>query len=98
MTAKKSKAGTIGSNFDDFLKEEGVLEQTEAVAIKRVIAFQIEEIMHCKNITKTMMAKRMHTSRSALERLFDPENESATLLTLNKAAAVLGKKLKVELV
>ena len=54
--------------------------------------------MQCRKLTKTMMAKRMHTSRSAVERLFDPENDSATLITLNKAAAVLGKKLKVELV
>lgn len=95
MNTKKTH---VGSNFDNFLREEGILEQTEAVAIKRVIAHQIEEIMQGKKLTKTMMAKRMHTSRSAVERLFDPENDSATLLTLNKAAAVLGKKLKVELV
>ena len=95
MNTKKTH---VGSNFDNFLREEGILEQTEAVAIKRVIAHQIEEIMQGKKLTKTMMAKRMHTSRSAVERLFDPENDSATLITLNKAAAVLGKKLKVELV
>jgi antitoxin HicB len=95
MSTKKTH---IGSNFDNFLREEGILEQTEAVAIKRVIAHQIEEVMQCRKMTKTMMAKKMHTSRSAVERLFDPENDSATLITLNKAAAVLGKKLKVELV
>lgn len=98
MNIKKAKNAHIGSNFDNFLREEGILEQTEAVAIKRVIAHQIEAAMNCKKLTKTMMAKKMHTSRSAVERLFDPENDSATLLTLNKAAAVLGKKLKVELV
>jgi len=99
MNKKNAHVGAhVGSNFDNFLREEGILEQTEAVAIKRVIAHQIEEVMQCRKLTKTMMAKKMHTSRSAVERLFDPENDSATLITLNKAAAVLGKKLKVELV
>jgi antitoxin HicB len=93
-----AKNAHVGSSFDSFLREEGILEQTEAVAIKRVIAHQIEEAMRYRNLTKTMMAKKMHTSRSAVERLFDPENDSATLSTLNKAAAALGKKLKVELV
>jgi antitoxin HicB len=88
----------IGSDFDDFLKEEGILEQTEVVAIKRVITHQIQKAMQHRHFTKTMMARRMHTSRSAVERLFDPGNESITLMTLNKAASALGKKLKVELV
>lgn len=88
----------IGSKFDDFLKEENLLEQAEAVAIKRVIAFQLSKAMKKKGFSKTLMAKRMHTSRSSIERLFDPENESVTLLTLNKAATTLGRKLKVELV
>jgi antitoxin HicB len=88
----------IGSDFDDFLKEEGILERTETVAIKRVIAYQLQNAMHRKHLTKTIMAKRMQTSRSAIERLFDPNNESITLVTLNRAASVLGKRLKVELV
>jgi predicted XRE-type DNA-binding protein len=88
----------IGSKFDDFLKENNLLEQAEAVAIKRVIAFQLSKTMKIKGLTKTLMVKRMHTSRSSIERLFDPENESVTLLTLNKAATTLGRKLKVELV
>ena len=88
----------IGFSFDDFLKEEGILEKTEAVAIKRTITYQIENAMKRRHLTKTMMAKRMHTSRSAVERLFDPTNESVTLVTLNKAASALGRKLKVELV
>ena len=88
----------VGSDFDDFLKEDGLLEEVEAVAIKRVIAFEIEKAMKHLHLTKTMMAKRMHTSRSAVERLFDPENESLTLNTLNRAATVLGRKLRVELV
>jgi predicted XRE-type DNA-binding protein len=93
-----TKLRHIGSDFDDFLKDEGILEETEAVAIKRVITYQIEKAMKHRHFTKTMMAKRMHTSRSALDRLFDPENESVTLVTLNKAASALGRKLKVELV
>jgi len=88
----------LGSDFDDFLEEEGIKEETEATAIKRVIAYQIQEAMKKEHITKSVMAKKMQTSRSALERLFDPANESVTLLTLNKAANVLGKRLKVELV
>ena len=93
-----TKSKHIGSDFDDFLREEGTLEDTEATAIKRVIAYQLAKTMHYRHMTKTSIAKRMHTSRSAVDRLFDPENDSITLSTLNKAAAALGKKLKVELV
>jgi predicted XRE-type DNA-binding protein len=88
----------VGSDLDDFLKDEGLLEQTEAVAIKRVIAFQLQNAMKHKHLTKTVMAKKMHTSRSAVERLFDPGNNSVTLGTLNRAATAVGKKLRVELV
>ncbi|MFH0922338.1 MAG: Fis family transcriptional regulator [Fibrobacterota bacterium] len=88
----------IGSRFDDFLSKEGILEETEASAIKRVVAYQIEKAMKGRHLTKTQMAIRMRTSRSALDRLFDPENESVTLLTLNRAAVAVGRKLKVELV
>jgi DNA-binding Xre family transcriptional regulator len=87
----------IGSNFDDFLKEEKIYEQVQAAAIKRVIAHQIAEEMKKKNLTKTEMASRMKTSRAALERLLDPENASITLITLERAASALGKKLKVPL-
>lgn len=87
----------IGSNFDDFLKEEKIYEQVQAAAIKRVIAYQIAEEMKKKNLTKTEMASRMKTSRAALERLLDPENASITLITLERAASALGKKLSVEL-
>jgi antitoxin HicB len=87
----------IGSNFDDFLKEENLYEQIQAVAIKRVIAFQIAEEMKKKNLSKTEMASRMKTSRAALERLLDPENASITLITLERAASALGKKLTVQL-
>jgi predicted XRE-type DNA-binding protein len=88
----------IGSSFDDFLEEEGLLAETEAVAIKRVLAYQIAQLMEQQNLTKTAMAKRMQTSRASLNRLLDPENESATLQTLERAALALGKRLHVEFV
>lgn len=92
------KVEHLGSNFDDFLMEEGLLAEVEAVAIKRVIAYQLAELMKEKNLTKTAMAERMETSRAALERLLDPANESVTLQTLERAAMALGKRLKIEFV
>ncbi len=86
-----------GSNFDDFLQEEGLLAEVEAAAIKRVVAYQIEQEMQKTNITKTALATKMHTSRAALDRLLDPNNVSVTLQTLERAALALGKRLKVEL-
>jgi antitoxin HicB len=86
-----------GSNFDDFLREEGLLDEAEAAAIKRTIAFQIAQEMKRHNLTKVEMASKMKTSRAALDRLLDPTNASVTLSTLEKAAVVLGKKLKIEL-
>lgn len=88
----------IGSSFDEFLEEEGLLAEAEAVAIKRVLAYQIAQLMEQKNLTKTEMAGRMQTSRASLNRLLDPENESATLQTLERAALALGKRLHVEFV
>ena len=88
----------VGSNFDDFLREEGLLEEAQATAIKRVIAFQVSQEMKLHKLTKSEMATRMKTSRAALERLLDPSNASVTLFTLERAASALGKKLKVELV
>jgi DNA-binding Xre family transcriptional regulator len=88
----------IGSDFDDFLKEEGVLEEVEQTAIKRVVAFQLRELMREKNLSKTAMAKQMKTSRSSLERLLDPTNRSVTLQTLARAATVLEKRLRIELI
>lgn len=87
----------IGSRFDDFLEQEDLLAETEAVAIKRVIAWQIERLMAEEGLTKSEMARRMGTSRSALERLLDPSNPSVTLLTIERAAKALGKKVRVEL-
>ena len=88
----------IGSNFDDFLEEEGLLEECTESAIKAVIAFQIKQIMEKDHLSKTAMADKMGTSRASLNRLLDPDNESVTLLTLKKAASILGRKLKLELV
>jgi antitoxin HicB len=87
----------IGSNFDDFIKEENLFEQVQAAAVKRVIAYQITEEMKRNKLTKTEMASRMKTSRAALERLLDPDNVSITLITMERAASALGKQLKVEL-
>ena len=88
-----------GSSFDDFLKTEGIFEASQAVAVKRVIAFQIEETMRKKKITKKELTERMHIkSRAQLDRLLDPQNCSVTLLTLEKAANALGKRLKIQLV
>lgn len=87
----------LGSNFDDFLEEEGLRADTEAAAIKREIAYQIEIEMARVNLSKSAMAEKMHTSRTALNRLLDPANVSVTLQTLERAALALGKSLKVEL-
>lgn len=91
------KTQHIGSSFDEFLAEEALLEETTAIAVKRVIAWQIEQEMVAQNLTKTSMAKKMHTSRAALNRLLDEADTSLTLTTLASAAAVLGKTIKVEL-
>jgi len=88
----------IGSSFDDFLEEEGLLEECTESAIKRVLAWQLKREMEKKKLTKTALAKRMNTSRASLDRLLDPTNESVTLQTLKKAASVLDRKLKLELV
>lgn len=91
------KHKNLGSNFDDFLEEEGLLAEVEAVAAKRVLTYQIEKVMKQEKVTKTLLAKRMGTSRPALDRLLDPGNPSVTLKTLGKLATSLGKRLKVQL-
>jgi antitoxin HicB len=88
----------IGSDFDAFLADEGLLEEAQSIATKRVIAFQIQQEMTQRHLSKTKMAEQMHTSRMALDRLLDPQNNSVTLQTLDRAARVLGKRLKIELV
>ena len=91
------KHKNIGASFDSFLDDEGMREQVEDIAIKRVIAFQIQAEMEKKHLTKTELAKKMHTSRSSLNRLLDPEDEAITFKTLKKAAYVLEKKLVIQL-
>ena len=86
------------NSFDDFLKEDGLYEQTKAVAIKRVIAYQIEEEMRAQNITQTELAQRMNTSRAVVSRLLNPKNGSLTLSTLSSAVSALGKKLSLSIV
>lgn len=87
----------IGTDFDVFLNEEGLLEEATAVAVKRYIAFQVAKKMSETNVSKAEMARRMETSRSALDRLLDPDNSSVTLQTLQSAVEALGGRLKIEL-
>ena len=94
---KKKRNPHLGSKFDDFLAEEGLLEEGTATAMKRVLAWQILQAMKKQNVTKSAMAKRMRTSRAALDRLLDAENTSVTLQTMGRAAAVLGKELSITL-
>lgn len=89
---------SIGSNFDAFLDEEGLLGDATAVAVKRVIAFQLQQAMDAQHMTKTSLAKKMHTSRAALNRLLDDTDTSLTLTTLTNAANVLGQKIRIDLV
>jgi len=91
------KKKNIGSSFDSWLNEAGIREEVTATAIRRVLARQVEAAMKEKSFTKSEMARRMQTSRAALDRLLDPEYEAVTLNTLRKAAAVLGRELVVEL-
>jgi predicted XRE-type DNA-binding protein len=92
------KNNSIGSSFENFLDEEGLSEEIEANAIKKIIAYQLQEIIKKERLSKTALAAQLETSRAAVNRLLDPENESITLLSLKKAANVLGKKLRLELV
>lgn len=91
------KKQNVGSNFDDFLAQDGMLEEVTAVAVKRVIAWQIEQEMAAQKLTKTTMAKKMRTSRASLNRLLDENDTSLTLTTLAGAAAALGRRIKLEL-
>ncbi|WP_373543312.1 helix-turn-helix domain-containing protein [Chamaesiphon sp.] len=94
----KSSNPHIGSSFDNFLDEENLLTQVNEIAIKRVIAWQLQQEIETKQMTKTGVAKAMGTSRAAVDRLLDPENTSVTLNTLDRAARVLGKRIKIELI
>lgn len=93
MTKKKGH----GTSFDAFLDEEGIRDEVEGIAAKKVIAAQIAAEMKKKGLTKTAMAARMETTRAQLDRLLDPDNDSVTLATLKRAAKTLGKSLRLEL-
>ncbi len=95
---KSKEKGRIGSSFDAFLAEEGMLEECEERAIKELLAMQVDEAMKAEGLSKAEMARRMNTSRPALERLLDTTNTSVTLHTLQRAAAAVGKRLRLELV
>lgn len=88
----------IGSSLDELLEEDGILAEVSAIAIKRVLAWQVAEAMSNLGLSKSQMAEQMRTSRTSLDRLLDPENTSVTLKTLERAAIVLGKRLQIELV
>ena len=89
MTNKKC----IGSKFDNFLEEEGLLQESEAIAIKRVIAYALEQKMAKENMSVSRLAKELDTSRTAVSRILDPENTSITLNTIEKVAKYLGKRI-----
>ena len=88
----------IGSSLDELLEEDGALAETRATAVKRVLAFQMRQAIEQQGISNSEMASRMRTSRAALDRLLNPDNKSATLLSMSRAAAALGKDLRIELV
>jgi len=88
----------IGGSLDQFLADEGMLETSQTVAIKRVLSWQITQFMEHQGLSKAVMARRMNTSRSALDRLLDPSNESVTLRTLQNAAKAIGAHLEMKLV
>jgi antitoxin HicB len=90
--------GSTGDSFEDFLQEQGTYEDTTERAIKRVLAFQLTKAMEEKNISKAKMAKRLHTSRSQLDRLLDPNNSGVTLSVLSRAATAVGRTIRLELV
>lgn len=88
----------IGSDFDDFLSEQGLLEEVSATALKRVIAWQIAEAMAAQKVTKKALAERMHTSRTAVDRALDQNDAGMTLATLASAARALGQRVEIRLI
>lgn len=93
-----NKKKHLGSSFESFLQKEGIFEEVNAAAVKSVIAQSLKQHMEEQRITQTEMAKKLQTSRTGLQRLLDPNNYSITLLTLGRAATVLGKQVHINLV
>jgi len=87
----------IGSDFDDFLAEQGMIEEVSAAALKRVIAWQLAETMKLQNVSKKALAERMQTSRTAVDRALDQNDAGMTLATLASAARALGQRVEVRL-
>lgn len=87
----------IGSSFEEFLKEEGMYEEITTQAVKRVLAWQVSEAMKQQGISKMEMARRMHTSRSQLDRFLDPDNDKVLLETVQRAASAIGKRVSISL-
>jgi hypothetical protein len=94
----KNKNRRIGPSFDKFLEDEGILEVTTEVAVKRILAWQVAQAMKRKHISKIKMAKKMGTSRSLLDRFLDPNDTSVTLMTMSRAANAVGKNITISLV
>lgn len=86
-----------GSSFDDFLQEEGILEEVSARVQKRLLALQINDIMQTTNLNKIWLAEKMDTDVTQLDRLLDPDDTSITLQSLNRLARAMGKRLRIEL-
>ncbi len=87
----------IGTSFDDFLESEKMLDACSAVAVKRVLAWQLQQEMEKSNVSRSELARRMETSRSSVNRLLDPQNPSVNLQTMERAARILGKRLEIQL-
>lgn len=96
MTKRKTRSG-VGSDFEDFLRDEGRLEEATAVAIKRVLAWDIQRAMDSAGVSQAEMARRMKTSRAVVRRLLDESDPSVTLATISRAALALGKQVKLRL-
>ena len=91
------RQGDIGQSFDDFLIEDGLYEEATQTAVKRVLAWQLADIMQKQKISKTEMARRLETSRAQLDRLLDPGNDSVTLGMLSRVARAVGRTIRLEL-
>jgi len=98
MKKKKPRSTDNLTTLDDFLKEEGKLEEFEAIAVKEVLAWQIAEAMKARNLSRKRLAERMKTSRSQISRLLDPKDGNVTINTLQRAAKIVGRTLRLELV
>ncbi len=98
MKNKTRKNIHSGSDFTDFLTKEGIRPEVEALALKRVVALELQQILEQERVTKTQLAARMKTSRASLDRILDPTNPSLTVTSLGKAAAALGRKIELRFV